>query len=354
MAALNGRFGRVRIFLDGIEIDALNSRLNGQHDLSMVDLWHLEDATIETGADEVRVHLRSWRVTNTTPVTRIDIHTGDLQTNSYRGFYGRRFPAGQVVQLGGSHYATTNRRTAEAGDQTSLWGRLGIARKNWSADASILRSGRKFTERSFDETAIDDSLPTLDGLSTITIGRFAWGDPMSGPWVQVLGSTQSFSIRNPPRIVIDSVAGPGGGGPGGSEQEPDTLEVPNDTTRTRPQWVLTGGFNAGPLRLSALGRVRRSGETESLTRDSRRLRSGPTDTLASWGALTARQPSANRGRGTRQPQRTIRSQWNGEPVQADPRGERPDQPGYPRLGRDASRADVAERWRTATGDFLPA
>jgi outer membrane receptor protein involved in Fe transport len=50
MAALNGRFGRVRIFLDGVELDPLNSRLRGQHDLSLIDLWHLEDATIETGA----------------------------------------------------------------------------------------------------------------------------------------------------------------------------------------------------------------------------------------------------------------------------------------------------------------
>src|SRR6185503_989253 len=138
-----GRFGRVRIFLDGVELDPLNSRLNGQHDLSMVDVWLLEDATIETCADEVRIHLRTWQVQTTTPVTRIDIHTGDLQTNSYRGFYGRRFPGGQVIQLGGNHYATSDRRTGEAGDQTSFWGRLGVARRNWSADASVLRSERK-------------------------------------------------------------------------------------------------------------------------------------------------------------------------------------------------------------------
>jgi hypothetical protein len=264
MAALNGRFGRVRIFLDGIEFDALNSRLGGQHDLSLIDLWQLEDATIEPAAHEVRVHLRSWRVTNTTPVTRIDIHTGDLQTNSYRGFYGRRFPGGQVVQLAGNHYATTDRRTSEAGDQTSLWGRVGIARRKWSADASLLRSGRKFTERLFDDSPVpgNDSLPTMDGLSTIAIGRFAWGDPMGGPWFQALASAQSFSIRNPPLTVVDSVEGPGGGGPGGSPQEPDTLEVPNDTTQSRPQFVLSGGLSRGPVRLSAVGRFRRwRGET---------------------------------------------------------------------------------------------
>lgn len=264
MAALNGRFGRVRIFLDGIELDPLNSRLGGQHDLSLIDLWQLEDATIEPAADELRVHLRSWRVTTTTPVTRIDIHTGDLQTNSYRGFYGRRFAGGQVVQLAGNHYATTDRRTNEAGDQTSLWGRVGLARNNWSVDASLLRSGRKFTERLFDDSPPvgNDTLPTMDGLSTIAIGRFAWGDPMTGPWFQALASAQSYSIRNPPRFVIDSVEGPGGGGPGGSPANPDSVEVPNDTTQSRPQFVLSGGLRRGQVRLSALGRFRRwRGET---------------------------------------------------------------------------------------------
>ena len=271
MAALNGRFGRVRIFLDGVELDPLNSRLRGQHDLSLLDLWHLEDATIETGADEVRVHLRTWRVTNTTPTTRIDIHTGDLQTNAYGGFYGKRFPNGQALQLAGNHYATTDRRTGEAGDHTALWGRLGMARSTWSADVSLMRSQRKFTERSAasDDDGDDpseapgDTLPDMNGIATIAIGRFAWGDPgRGGPWFQALASAQSYSIRNQPLVVIDSIEGPDGGGPGGSSASPDTLEVPNDTTQSRPQFVLTGGLTRGPFRFSAVGRVRRwKGET---------------------------------------------------------------------------------------------
>lgn len=267
MAALNGRFGRVRIFLDGIELDPLNSRLAGQHDLSLIDLFHLEDATAEVVADEVRVHLRSWRVDNTNAVTRIDIHTGDLQTNSYRGFYGKRFPGGQALQLAGNHYATTDRRTGEAGDQTSLWGRLGIARRNWSADFSVLRSGREFTRRIAADAPVpeSDTLPTMDGISTITIGRFAWGDAGSGPWMQALASGQSYSIRNPPLLVIDSIEGPGGGGAGGSPAAPDTLELPNDTTRARPQFVLTGGLTRGAVRFSAQGRFRRRRGTTELS-----------------------------------------------------------------------------------------
>ena len=260
MAAVNGRFGRVRIFLDGVEMDPLNSRLKGQHDLSLIDMFQLEDATIEPAPDEVRVHLRSWQVLNTTPVTRIDIHTGDLQTNVYRGFYGRRFPGGQVVQVAGNRYATTERRTGEAGEQTTFWGRLGLARNNWSLDGTMLRSGRKFTERATEDEVENpaDTLPTMNGISTIAIGRFTWGTAVSGPWLQAIASAQSYSIRNPELTVIDSIPGPGGGGPGGSPEAPVTLIVPNDTTRERPQYVLTGGTSQGPLRVSATARLRRS------------------------------------------------------------------------------------------------
>jgi hypothetical protein len=259
MASVNGRFGRVRFFLDGVELDPLNSRLDGQHDLTLIDMFELEDITTEPSADEVRVHLGTWRVTSTTPVTQLDIHTGDLQTNHYRGHFGRRFQGGQVLQLAGNHYATTDRGTGEAGDHTALWGRLGIARNNWTVDAQLLRSGRKFTERTFaDDPPENDTLPTMDGLWTVAIGRAAWGDPMAnGPWVQGLASAQSYSIRNPDLTVIDSIPGPGGGGTGGSPEEPDTLQVPNDTTQSRPQFVLSGGYNRGPVRVSALGRLRR-------------------------------------------------------------------------------------------------
>jgi hypothetical protein len=256
MAAFLGRFGRVRIFLDGIELDGLNARMRGLPDLSAIDMWHLQDATIEEGAGEVRVHLRSWEVTSTVPRTRIDINTGDLQTNVFRGFYGRRFPTGHALQLGGSHYSTVDNRTAEEGDQTSFWGRLGWASGRWSIDGSVLTSGRKYTERQLE--AAGDTIPTLDAFSTIAIGRLGWGQPGDDAWAQAILSSQSFSIRNPPGMVIDSVPGPGGGGPDGSPSEPDTITVGNDTTRTQPQFVLTGGVRRGPLSLTLVGRARRA------------------------------------------------------------------------------------------------
>lgn len=264
MVAVNGRFARVRFFLDGVELDPLSSRLNGQHDVSLIDMFQLEDITTEPSAEEVRVHLGTWRVNSTTPLTQIDIHTGDLQTNHYRGHFGRRFQGGQILQLAGNHYATTDRSNGEAGDHTALWGRVGIAKPNWTADAQWLRSGRKFTERTFEGAPPEnDTIPTMDGIWNVAIARAAWRDPMaSGLWVQAMASAQSYSIRNPDSTKIDSIPGPGGGGPGGSPDAPDTLNFSNDTTQSRPQFVLSGGYNLGAVRLSALGRVRRwRGET---------------------------------------------------------------------------------------------
>lgn len=258
MAAYLGRFGRVRIYLDGIELDGLNARMAGLNDLSSIDLWQIEDATIEPGADEVKVHLRSWRVTSTTPVTRVDISTGDLQTNVFRGFYGRRFPTGHSLQLGGQRYSTVDRRTSEEGDQTSFWGRVGWASGRWGVDASMLQSGRKYTAPIADPGP-GDTIPTLDGSSITAIARLSWGTPSEGPWAQLIASAQSFQVRNPPLMVIDSVEGPGGGGPNGSPDEPDTLSVSADTTLRRPQYVLTGGWTRGPLSISAAGRMRRAG-----------------------------------------------------------------------------------------------
>ena len=69
--AVGGDFRRTRVFIDGIEYDALDARSNGIVDYSQIQLWSAEDITIEQSATEVRVHLRTWRVDNTSPYTRL-------------------------------------------------------------------------------------------------------------------------------------------------------------------------------------------------------------------------------------------------------------------------------------------
>src|SRR5207237_8001083 len=87
----------------------------------------------------VRSYMRSWRVDNTDPYTRVDVATGNEDTNLYRGFYGKRFDNGGVLQFAGQQFGVTSTRFAGSGDALSLLTRVGVARKSWSIDGFVPR-----------------------------------------------------------------------------------------------------------------------------------------------------------------------------------------------------------------------
>ncbi|MBV6520897.1 MAG: hypothetical protein MNPFHGCM_01017 [Gemmatimonadaceae bacterium] len=255
-AATLGDFSRVRYFQDGIEMDALDPRTGGILDVSTLDLWQSEGARIERGAGETRVYMRSWRTRSVTPETRVDIATGDLETNAYRGYFSRRFSHGEALQAGAYQYSSKDARNGGDADQLSLFGRFGIARKRWSLDGTVWQMSRDRSE----QKALNPvpNLAKLDARYRMAYARFAFADP-DGPgfWAQAIASSQRFNKRGgAPVTVIDSIAGPGGGGPGGSPESPDTLSVPTDTSRSRPQYVAAAGWNSGPFRVSLTGRFR--------------------------------------------------------------------------------------------------
>ena len=196
VATYLGETQRVRVFYEGIEIDALDRRTGGLLDLSMLDMWHLEDARIERGADEVRVHLGTWRVQNLTPATRVDFSTGDLQTNAYRAYYGKRFARGHAVQLGVYQYSSTDVQNGGDVHHLSLWGRVGWANKQWSVDASWFRTARERLEQ--ERLPPRPNLPKFDGAISAAYTRISYGHQESGVWAQLIGSQQQFTIHNPP------------------------------------------------------------------------------------------------------------------------------------------------------------
>lgn len=269
--AYMGAFGRIRIFYDGVELLPLDPRNGGIWDLSFIDLWQLDDATVEETPNEIRIHLRSWGVRTHTPLTRVDVYTGDLETTKYRGFYGRRFRRGEALQLGAEQYSTTDIRLGGDADQVSIWGRLGWATDRWKVDASLLRSSRDRQPQAREPEPFE--LPRLDAVSLISFARVAYRDPsQQGLWAQAIVSSQAYEVRNPPVVIgVDSVPGPGGGGPGGSPTQPDTIVGSADSSRTRPQYTLTGGVTRGPLSLTGIGRLRR---TEGQSRFSPGIRLG--------------------------------------------------------------------------------
>ena len=236
-ASYLGDPGAVRIFYDGLEIDPLDPRVGAALDLSTIEIWTLEEVAIERGATELRVYLRSLRTERTTPQTRVDVSTGDEDTNLYRGFYGKRFRHGEVLQLGFQQFSTDNPRLRGGGDQISIVGRTGIARGKWSADVFVDRATRSRSSRRRVDGGAD--VPALDARYTTAYARAAYGDPERGGWAQLIAGTTDFRETSPHH-----------------EASGTTPADSADTTRSQAQYLAALGYSRGILHLSATERLR--------------------------------------------------------------------------------------------------
>jgi hypothetical protein len=254
VGAYMGDVRRVRVFFDGFEFPALDPRTGNVLDLSQVPLWSAEDAVVEQAPDEVRVYLRSWRVRNTNPETRTDVSTGDQQTNLYRGYYGRRYDNGAAFQFGAQQYGTSPPSIfGSSSDQTSIIGRLGWAKRDWSIDAFASRVSRHrgiiLGETAFDVTG--DSIPHVESARTDSYLRFGFRDPDLDPfWAQVMlvGSAYKYTgirtlIINNPQTPFDSALA--------------TTSL--DSSAFRSQYIASVGSTRGPLALIASARSSYSG-----------------------------------------------------------------------------------------------
>jgi len=240
VVAVNGDAQRVRMFYDDLELDNLDPRSGTVLDLTSVQLWTLESLAVERLGNELRVHLRSWRVDRTSPYTRTDVYTGDEDSNVYRGYYGKRFSSGAGIQLAGQQFSTTAARLGGGGDALSFMGRVGVARRRWSVDAFAARSHHtRVLQPTFGSGL---SIPEFDGTWTLAYLRAAVGSH-AGVWGQFIASSR--------RLVETSGSV--------SQLEASTRRVISDTTDTttsRPQYVLSGGWTRGPLSLVATHRIR--------------------------------------------------------------------------------------------------
>lgn len=237
-AAYLGNTNRLRVFYDGIELVALEPDGGGGGALALesIPLWTLEQVRVENGADEVRVYLRSWRVARTTPYTRTDVLTGDAGTNLFRGFFGKRFGRGEVLQLGGQQSGTNNDERLGTGNELSLLARIGIARAGWSVDAlGVRNSGTRDPQL---RLTLPGGVQQLTAKRTLAYVRAAVGTPGEGPWVQLLGSLQHFSPSGPPSD-------------GGTGSDDTTNRV-----RSLAEYVAAAGFDRGPARFRITDRVR--------------------------------------------------------------------------------------------------
>jgi hypothetical protein len=243
---------RVRVFRDGVELDALDSRTGGIRDVADIQLANIDELTIERSASEIRVYIRTWTVRNTTPYTRVDAFTGDEDTNLYRFFYGRRFGSGFDAQVGVQQFGTgtRNRRTGGGGNTLDALARVGWAKKQWSVDAVYTRLDRS-RDLTTTFTGQDSVLPGYEARRNEGYFRIAYGDPEgTRPWLQAIASSASERLANTRQIAFDTTRSSTG-----VVTAIDTI-AGTDSTGSRRQYVIAGGYNLGPVRLSATDRIR--------------------------------------------------------------------------------------------------
>jgi len=243
-----GDFRRIRLFYDGVEFDPLDVRIGPMHDFAAIPAWTLEEIVVERAAEELRVYMRSWRVNKTTPYTRADVATGDLSTNSYRGYFGRRFSNGLALQVGAQQYSTEDPKAGGDGDLLGILSRVGWAKKQWSADGVILRTRRSRTEQKREQTPIGSfsNLPGLDATRSDAYFRIGYGDSEGSRWLQLIAATSRFAETNTKTATT------------GTEGSPTTPFIGDtvDTIASRAQYVATGGIRFANTSLSATARYR--------------------------------------------------------------------------------------------------
>ena len=260
VASYHGDFSRIRYFIDGVELDAIQPREGGVLDLTDLPLWTLDELVIERAAGEVRVWMRSWSTDRTTPYTRADIFTGDLNTNGFRALFARRYRNGLVLQFGAQQAATQTGRVsafgggggATAGDGNNQTAnlRFGWSRGLLTIDAYGNASGRDRDAQSAREDFTD--LPAFKGSRREVYLRVAYGDTAGGLW--------SHAIVNFLRTRIEGIrAGAGGlADPIGTVATGTALvdTVPSDTVAGRTQELLAVGYRARDWQVSLLNRAR--------------------------------------------------------------------------------------------------
>lgn len=254
-AVFAGDPARLRLFLDGVELDAIEPRNGGSLDLTDIALWTLDEIVVERAAGEVRVWMRTWTVERTTPYTRADIFTGDLNTNAFRGLFARRWRNGMVLQLGGQQVATQSGRVNAVtgasgsggrgdGSVQGFMARLGWSRRRLSVDLFANSVSRERDPHNAREGFTD--LLAYTGSRRDAYVRVGYGDTLQGLWSQL--------IVGAVRTRLDGI---GIAGSGGDAIESDTGEVAaTDTIRGRTQQVLAAGYRGRRWSLSVTDRMR--------------------------------------------------------------------------------------------------
>ncbi|MBL0890743.1 MAG: TonB-dependent receptor plug domain-containing protein [Gemmatimonadaceae bacterium] len=300
VATYQGDARRIRLFIDGLEVDAIDVRNGGAVDLTDIQLWAYDEIVIERAPSEVRVWMRTASVVKTTPFTRVDIFTGDLNTNGFRGLFARRWRNGLMLQLGGQQVATQTGRVSAFGAPTgqatqlrsdgsvqSFSGRFGWARNKWSVDAygsNVARERDSHTPRED-----FDSLPSYKGQRREGYLRVGYGDTLRGFWAQAVSGALRVRMQGDSGATSEqSGDGSVGGGSDADSTDTDTTVVSLDTLRSQTQHMLAVGYRGSWWNASYTHRAR---PIDGSLRHAPALRAG-----ASWRIFDASAYAERNGR----------------------------------------------------------
>lgn len=270
LIASQGDLRRVRIFLDGLELDPMDRRARGVAPANDLPLHALEEIRIERGAEEVRVYARSWRVDRTIPYTRADIATGDQSSNLYRAWFGRRYDHGEALQVAAEQYTTQPNSRLASSDVLNVMLRAGMTHGPWSADAFMERTHRNRAQYTGigDVSETQDTVPGIETQRNTAYLRLGNGDPEGGRWMQLLASAHSYRLSARSSTNI-SASAPSAG---------DSLSALIDSLSYESQYLLTGGLARGAWRASGAERLRVGGGRTSHVASARA--SGSTGPLS--------------------------------------------------------------------------
>ena len=245
--AAEGDLRRVRVFLDGLEMDPMDVRSRGTSAAGDLPIQALEEVRIERGAEEIRVYARSWRVDRTIPFTRADIMTGDQNSNLYRAWFGRRYDHGEAIQVAAEQYSSQPTSRLPSSDALNVMLRLGTTRGPWSADAFLQRSHRNRANwAGIGNTAeTRDTVPAIETNRSTSYLRLGNGDQEQGRWLQLIASSNSFLAKQRSSTSFASSI--------------DTTSGAGDSTSYENQYLLTGGLSTPLYSVSAAERLRAGG-----------------------------------------------------------------------------------------------
>lgn len=257
LVASMGNFRRIRLFLDGIELDPMDRRARGDAPVNDLPIHALEEVRLERAVDELRVYARSWRVDRTDPYTRADIATGDQNSNLYRAFIGRRYDNGAALQLSAEQTNTQPDRRLPSSDALNVMGRAAIQRGPWTLDGFVEHSSRNRAQWAGSGTVAEtqDTVPGIATRRTTSYLRLANGDPDVGRWFQLMASSHDYhgSLRQSNDLSFAS----------STVATQDSLTAASDSAEYTSQYLVTGGVARGGLAVSAAERLRVGGHRTS-------------------------------------------------------------------------------------------